>query len=248
MSSSYGSRRVSASSLSLRAAPSAAAQTRSRSAGARAARDGRRSERRRDSRTRRSRSPRRTRAQTARRGDRAGARPPPSGVATRRRTRARPVHDSGRVPRVRDRDGARLPRARRRQRRARSTLPIKKVAEDVTVGRDKQSAALDPRGNAFSTVLTREQIAALPDDPDEMEAVLKAMAPPGAHDARRRLHAAASCRRSRRFDRFGCRAWTSSPRRTTAASNGMMFIDIMTQPGNGPLARHRSTSRSETTR
>ena len=59
-------------------------------------------------------------------------------------------------------------------------LPIKKVAEDVTVGRDKQSSALDPLGNSFSTVLTREQIAALPDDPDEMEKVLKAMAPPGA--------------------------------------------------------------------
>ena len=33
---------------------------------------------------------------------------------------------------------------------------------------------------AFSTVLTREQIDALPDDPDEMEEVLKAMSPPGA--------------------------------------------------------------------
>ena len=39
---------------------------------------------------------------------------------------------------------------------------------------------MDPRGSAFSTVLTREQIEALPDDPDEMERVLKAMAPPGA--------------------------------------------------------------------
>ena len=29
-------------------------------------------------------------------------------------------------------------------------------------------------------MLTREQIDALPDDPDEMEAVLKAMAPPGS--------------------------------------------------------------------
>src|SRR6185503_10185496 len=47
------------------------------------------------------------------------------------------------------------------------TLPIKKVSADMTVGRDKQRAALDPLGNAFSTVLTREQIAALPDDPDE---------------------------------------------------------------------------------
>ena len=60
------------------------------------------------------------------------------------------------------------------------TLPLKKVDELLTVGRDKQTAALDPQGAAFSTVLTREQIAALPDDPDEMEAALKAMSPPGA--------------------------------------------------------------------
>src|SRR5439155_3660433 len=64
--------------------------------------------------------------------------------------------------------------------KVRATLRIKSVNETVTVGRDRQSAALDPLGMAFSTVLTREQIAALPDDPDEMEAVLKAMAPPGA--------------------------------------------------------------------
>src|SRR4029079_7917630 len=55
------------------------------------------------------------------------------------------------------------------------TLPIRKVAEDVTVGRDKQSSALDPQGMSFSTVLTREQIAALPDDADEMEKILRAM-------------------------------------------------------------------------
>ncbi len=59
-------------------------------------------------------------------------------------------------------------------------LPIKRVAEEVVVGRDGQAASLDPQGAAFSTILTREQIAALPDDPDEMEKVLKAMAPPGA--------------------------------------------------------------------
>ena len=67
------------------------------------------------------------------------------------------------------------------------TLQLEKLDEDVTVTRDKQSAAMDPRGSAFSTVLTREQIEALPDDPDEMERVLKAMAPAGRDDSGRRL-------------------------------------------------------------
>ena len=114
-------------------------------------------------------------------------------------------------------------------------LPVKKVAEDVTVGRDKQSASLDPRGSTFSTVLTREQIAALPDDPDELEDALKAMAPPGA---------------TIRIDGFtGGKLPPKSqirsirlPRMDQIAAqnhgglNGLSFIDVMTQPGNGPLA------------
>lgn len=113
-------------------------------------------------------------------------------------------------------------------------LPIKKLAEDMTVGRDKQTAALDPLGMAFSTVLTREQIAALPDDPDEMAAVLQAMAPPGS---------------TIRVDGFsGGRLPPKSQIRSIrlprmdmmAAQNhgglmGAHFIDIMTQPGSGPF-------------
>ena len=60
-------------------------------------------------------------------------------------------------------------------------------------GRDRRAAtSRAPRSiraaMAFSTVLTREQIAALPDDPDEMAAVLQAMAPPGVDDPRGRVH------------------------------------------------------------
>jgi hypothetical protein len=113
-------------------------------------------------------------------------------------------------------------------------LPLKKVSEDVKVGRDGQTAGLDPRGNAFSTVLTREQIEALSDDPDEMEAQLKAMAPPGAQ---------------MRIDGFtGGKLPPKSQIRSIrlprmdqmAAQNhggmmGMMFIDILTQPGQGPI-------------
>jgi len=114
-------------------------------------------------------------------------------------------------------------------------LPIKKVAEDVTVGRDKQSSALDPQGSSFSTVLTREQIAALPDDPDDMESVLKAMAPPGAQMrvdgfTGGKLPPKSQIRSIRlpRMDQIAAQ--------NHGGLNGLLFIDVMTQPGNGPLA------------
>jgi hypothetical protein len=59
-------------------------------------------------------------------------------------------------------------------------LEIGAVKEAVAVQQDKREELTDPRGNAFSTILTAEQIAQLPDDPDELEETLKAMAGPGA--------------------------------------------------------------------
>ena len=123
-------------------------------------------------------------------------------------------------------------RVRAGDNRQKITLPLQHVNEALTVSRDKQSAALDPLGSSFSTVLTREQIAALPDDPDEMEAALKAMSPPGA---------------SMRVDGFsGGKLPPKSqirsirlPRMDMMAAqnhggmNGAMFIDIMTGPGLG---------------
>lgn len=114
------------------------------------------------------------------------------------------------------------------------TLQIQKREEAVNVQRDKQATAIDPLGAAFSTVLTREQIAALPDDPDEMEAALKAMSPPGA---------------TIRVDGFtGGKLPPKSQIRSIrlprmdmmAAQNhgglgGALHIDIMTQPGQGPM-------------
>ena len=114
------------------------------------------------------------------------------------------------------------------------TLRLKKVEEEVTVGRDGKTSGLDPRGNAFSTVLTREMIEALPDDPEEMEAVLRAMAPPGAQFrvdgfSGGRMPPKSQIRSIRlpRMDAFAAQ--------NHGGMNGMMFIDIMTQPGAGPL-------------
>ena len=59
-------------------------------------------------------------------------------------------------------------------------LEVAGVKEEVAVGRDKRERATDPRGDSFSTILTEDQLAALPDDPDEFEQALRSMAPPGA--------------------------------------------------------------------
>ena len=111
------------------------------------------------------------------------------------------------------------------------TLAIQKLDQSVSVGRDPATAASDPNSDRFNTVLSKQQIDALPDDPDEMESVLKEMAGPGA---------------TIRVDGFrGGRLPPKSQIRSIrfsrdmfAAENhggGLVFVDIATQPGLGPL-------------
>jgi hypothetical protein len=59
-------------------------------------------------------------------------------------------------------------------------LEIEGVKENVVVAQDQREKNLDPRGNAFSSVLTAEQIAQLPDDPEEFEQAIRAMGAPGS--------------------------------------------------------------------
>jgi hypothetical protein len=59
-------------------------------------------------------------------------------------------------------------------------LAIAKLAETVQVGRDARERASDPRSDAFATILGQAEINELPDDPDEMEQMLRDMAGPGA--------------------------------------------------------------------
>ena len=59
-------------------------------------------------------------------------------------------------------------------------LAIAKFAETVQVGRDPRERASDLRSDAFATVLDQAQIDELPDDPDEMEQVLREMGGPGS--------------------------------------------------------------------
>ncbi len=110
-------------------------------------------------------------------------------------------------------------------------LSIAKVAEDVVVGQDPRDRALDPRGNSFGNLLTRAQIDALPDDPEEMEQALQEMAGPGAVirvDGFRggRLPPKSQIQSIRfRRDLFAAENHGGS----------MVFVDIQTLPGGGPL-------------
>jgi hypothetical protein len=110
-------------------------------------------------------------------------------------------------------------------------LPLQKVEESVAVGQDKQEEAADRRGAAFGTTLTREQMDALSDDPDEMQRQLQEMAGPGAVI---------------RIDSF--EGGTLPPKaqikaihitrdQFAAENHGAegTFIDIITQPGVGPI-------------
>ena len=122
-------------------------------------------------------------------------------------------------------------RVRTGDNRREAVLAIEKVAQTVSVGRDASTAASDPRSDRFSNVLTRDQIDALPDDPDEMEAALKEMGGPGAmlrvDGFRGGKLPPKSQIRSIRFSQAMFAAENHSA--------GHTFIDISTQPGLGPL-------------
>ena len=110
-------------------------------------------------------------------------------------------------------------------------LSISKLEASVTVEQDKQQAAADPRGRSFGTVLTREEIEALSDDPQQLQQQLQDMAGPGAViridgfeggalPAKAQIR---SIRISR--DQFAAEYHNA----------GGVSIEIITQPGIGPI-------------
>ncbi|MFV0387559.1 MAG: TonB-dependent receptor domain-containing protein [Pyrinomonadaceae bacterium] len=59
-------------------------------------------------------------------------------------------------------------------------LQIAEIVENIDIDISKQEKSLSTTDGAFSTILTPQDIEALPDDPDELRAVLQGMAGPGA--------------------------------------------------------------------
>jgi hypothetical protein len=110
-------------------------------------------------------------------------------------------------------------------------LLVENFSETVDVKQDAQVGAADRRSDAFGSVLTREQMDALSDDPDEMQRQLMDMAGPGA---------------IMRIDSFeGGRLPPKSQiksirvtRDQFAAENhsaDSFFVEVITQPGIGPI-------------
>jgi hypothetical protein len=116
-----------------------------------------------------------------------------------------------------------------------AVLPLPKLEASVTVSQDKQEAAAD-RGRSFGTVLTRDEIEALSDDPATLQQQLQDMAGPGAViridgfeggalPAKAQIR---SIRISR--DQFAAEYHTA----------GGVYIEVITQPGLGPVRYNTS--------
>jgi hypothetical protein len=106
-------------------------------------------------------------------------------------------------------------------------LQLARLAVSIDVSRDAREKQLDPRGDAFTRVLTADMIAQLPDDPDEMENVLRQMAGPGATFringfGGSKLPAKGQIRQIR----FSLNTFSAEMHEL-----GMPVVDIVTQPG-----------------
>src|SRR5215813_12605146 len=105
-------------------------------------------------------------------------------------------------------------------------LEVADVQDEVTVGRDKREAGTDPRG-AFSTVLTEEQIAQLPDDPEEFEQAIRNLAGPGATFRVNGFRGGKLPPKSQiREIRFRTNAYAAENHESS-----FMSVDIITKPG-----------------
>ena len=120
-------------------------------------------------------------------------------------------------------------RLRAGENRQAAILAIQAMQDEVTVGRDKQVAAADPK-STFGTALTREQIEALSDDPDEMRRQIMDMAP----DAVLRID---SFEGGQLPPKAQIKSIHIARDQFAAESHyaGAHFIDIITQPGMGPI-------------
>jgi len=110
-------------------------------------------------------------------------------------------------------------------------LPIKKIEESVTVGADAQAAASTRAGTDFGLSLATDQISALSDDPAEALQQLNDLAGPNAviriDSFEGQQLPPKSQIKSIHVTRDQFAAETPQP--------GNTFVDVITQPGIGPI-------------
>ena len=111
-------------------------------------------------------------------------------------------------------------------------LPLKKMEESVTVAQNAQAAAADPRGNAFKTVLTRQEIENLSDDRTEMAQQLQDLAG-GNATIRVDSFSGAPLPPKSMIKSIHIVRDAFAAENHSAESEG---IDIITQPGQGALS------------
>ncbi len=111
--------------------------------------------------------------------------------------------------------------------RSEVTLEIDPITVDVEVSEEARTRNSDPNGPAFTNVLTEDQIAQLPDDPDEFENAINQLAGPGAQMRVNGFRGGKLPPKSQiREIRFRLNPY--------AAENhdaGFGFVDVITKPG-----------------
>src|SRR5215471_9946902 len=118
-------------------------------------------------------------------------------------------------------------RLRAGENRRQVKLAIAKIAETVQVERDPRERASDPRSDAFATILGQAEINELPDDPDEMEQMLRDMAGPGAV---LRVNGFRGGKLPPK-DQIAQIRFRRNMFAADAHEPGMIFVDIVTKPG-----------------
>ena len=110
-------------------------------------------------------------------------------------------------------------------------LPLQKLEDAVTVSRDAQASAADRRTSEFGLNLSQEQIGALADDPNELARQIAELAGP---DAIIRVDSFEGQQLPPKAQIKSIHV-TRDQFAAEAAQPGSTFVDVVTQPGVGPL-------------
>jgi hypothetical protein len=122
-------------------------------------------------------------------------------------------------------------RVRAGENKAVVVLPLSKLEDSVTVARDTQAAAADRKSSEFGLALRQDQIDALSDDPAELARQLNELAGP---DAVVRVDSFEGQQLPPKAQIKSIHV-TRDQFAAEAAQPGSTFVDIVTQPGIGPV-------------